>query len=318
MACTSCGREGELLARRAVPLVQTAWNRLPAGWNRHGRVATVLAAYAPIAPMVTTKRYDYVPIEAVQEHPLIQNHRELNLTKVEHYKDDILKNGLLEPLVVWEKKSREFFLVGGFHRLAAIRRIRQQHPGFYDRVDVRVVAGELEEIRALNLKLNADRLDARVTEYFDTILFLNNANWSVERIASFLDKSVSWVEDILRYVPGMDPRVRALLHEGKLSWSKARQVCRRALAAPAGQERAAVDAALRDLAGGAKGEPRYVLTPKVAQRRFAQVLKSDPKATFKVTAQDLYSLLALLAGKADAEREQHLARVREIFPSLVD
>ncbi len=268
--------------------------------------------------MVTTKRYDYVPIEQIQEHPAIANHRELNESKVAHYRDDILKNGLLEPLVVWERRNREYFLVGGFHRLSAIRRIRAQHPGYYDRIDVRVVTGDLEEIRALNLKLNADRLDAKISDYFDTILFLNNANWSTERIATFLDKSTSWVEDILRYVPGMDPRVRSLLHQGKLSWSKARQICRRVLAAPPGEERAVADAALRELAGGAKAEPTVVLTPKTAQRRLARQLANDPKATYTVTAQDLYALLTVFADRGSADRERHLERVRAIFPALVE
>ncbi|MCB9876431.1 MAG: ParB N-terminal domain-containing protein [Planctomycetes bacterium] len=270
--------------------------------------------------MVTTKRYDYVPIEHVLEHPLVANHRELNESKVAHYQDDILKNGLLEPLVVWERRPREYFLVGGFHRLNAIKRIRKARPGYYDRVDVRVVTGEIEEIRALNLKLNADRLDAKISDYFDTILFLNNANWSVERIAAFLDKKEAWVEEILRYVPGMDSRVRALLHEGKLSWGKAKGICRRVLQCEPGDERKVVDAALRELEGGGKPEPRYVLTPKVAQKRLRQHLERDPKATYAVSAQDLYSLLTLLAGKVDGddERERHLERVREIFPSLVE
>ena len=268
--------------------------------------------------MVTTKRYDYVPIEQVREHPLIQNHRQLNESKVAHYQDDILKNGLLEPLVVWERNAREYFLVGGFHRLNAIRRIRREHPGYYDRVDVRVVAGELEEVRALNLKLNADRLDAKISDYFDTILFLNNANWSTERIGSFLDKSISWVEDILRYVPGMDSRVRALLHDGKLSWSKAKQICRRVLAAEPGLEKQVADVALAELSGQRRVESRVVLTPKAAQRRLAKHLKTDPQATYRVSAQDLYSLLTLLAGREAEDRERHLERVREMFPGLVE
>jgi hypothetical protein len=268
--------------------------------------------------MLTTKRYDYVPIDRVQTHPLLANHRELNQQKVQHYRDDILKNGLLEPLVVWERKHGEYFLVGGFHRLEAIRRIRAEHPGYYDRIDVRVVAGELEEIRALNLKLNADRLDAKITDYFDTIVFLNNANWSKERIAAFLDKSPAWVEEIVRFVPGMDPRLRALLHEGRLSWSRCKQICRRVLDAEPGQERAVADAALRELAGDAGPEPRYVLSPKAAHKRLQRHVAASPQATYTVTAQDLLSLLTLLAGKAEADAARHLERVREIFPALVD
>ena len=70
-------------------------------------------------------------------------------------------------------------------------------------------------MRALNLKLNADRLDAKPSDYFDAVIYLNNANWEKSKIAAFLDKSVSWIEDIVRYVPGMDPRLRKLLDEGK-------------------------------------------------------------------------------------------------------
>lgn len=268
--------------------------------------------------MLTTKRYDYAPFEQVQTHPLIANHRELNLQKVAHFKDDILKNGLLEPLVVWERKHGEYYLVGGFHRHSAIRLIRQENPGYYDRIDVRVVAGDLEEIRALNLKLNADRLDAKVTDYFDTIIYLNNANWSKERIASFLDKSVPWVEEIVRFVPGMDPRVRTLLVDGKLSWSKAKQICRLVLEAAPGDERKVADKALRELESGTPSEPRYVLSPKAAHKRLAKHLESDPQATYTVTAQDLFALLSLLAGKANGHGEEHMERVREMFPALVD
>jgi len=268
--------------------------------------------------MVTTKRYDYVPIEQIQVHPLVPNHRELSESKVRHYQGDILQNGLLEPLVVWERRSREYFLVGGFHRLEAIRRIRGDNPGYYDRVDIRCVAGDVEEIRALNLKLNADRLDARIHDYFDTILFLNNANWSAERIAGFLDKSESWVQDILRYVPGMDSRIRELLQQDKLSWSKARQICRRVLEAAPGREREVVDAAIQELEAPPSKEPRYVLTPKAAHRRLSKRLAEKPEATYKVSGRDLHSLLTLLAGKAGDDREQHEERVRRMFPDLVD
>lgn len=90
------------------------------------------------------------------------------------------------------------------------------------------------------------------------------------------------------------------------------------LAAAPGEERATVDAALRALERPDDAEPRYVLTPKAAQRRIQKQLAADPKATYTVTAADLHALLSLLAGKDGADREQHLARVRATFPALVD
>jgi ParB-like chromosome segregation protein Spo0J len=267
--------------------------------------------------MIATKRHDYVPIGSIQLHPMIENHRPVSQAKVAHYRDDILQNGLLEPLVVWERNPGEYFLVGGFHRLQAIGRIREAHPDYYDRVDVRVVAGELHEMRALNLKLNADRLDAKLTEYFDTVVFLNNAGWSKERVADFLDRSVSWVEEIVRFVPSMDPRLRHLLEQGKLSWTKAKAVCRAALAAPPGNEREVVNAALRALADGASQQPKRALTPRAATRRLARHAAREPAATYTVSAGDLMSLVALLTGPR-AEQEQHLSRVRARFPQLLE
>ncbi|MCA8963431.1 MAG: ParB N-terminal domain-containing protein [Planctomycetes bacterium] len=267
--------------------------------------------------MIATKRHDYVPIGTIALHPSIENHRPVNREKVLHYKDDILRNGLLEPLVVWERNRGEYFLVGGFHRFNAIGLIRRENPGYFDRVDVRVVAGELEEMRALNLKLNADRLDARLAEYFDTVVFLNNANWSKERIAQFLDRSTTWVEEIVRFVPGMDPRLRQLLDADQVSWSKAKAICKSALAAPPGQERKVVDAALRELQEGPVVLPRRILSPRAATQRLAKHIAEHPKTTYTVSAEDLLALVSLLTGPRDAQ-DEHLQRVRARFPTLVD
>ena len=260
--------------------------------------------------MLATKRFDYVPFDKVHLHPSVANHRPLNEAKVAHYAEDILRNGLLEPIVVWERNPGEFYLVGGFHRHNAIRRIRSQNPGYFDRVDVRVVHGELDEIQALNLKLNADRLDARVTDYFDAVIFMANANWDVQRIARFLDKNAAWIEDILRYAPGMDSRVRRMLEAGEISWAKAKDVCKAVLAAPAGQERAALDAALARLRAPAKSAPR-ILTYRAAAKR----LKARKEA-YKVTGEDLVALLQVLRG-ASADPEA-VAKVRAAFPGLLD
>ncbi|MBI5546618.1 MAG: ParB N-terminal domain-containing protein [Deltaproteobacteria bacterium] len=269
--------------------------------------------------MLVTKRYDYVSFDAIQIHPTLANHRGLNDDKVRHYREDILKNGLLEPLVVWERNRGEFFLVGGFHRLNAIKLIRQDKPDYYDRVDVRVVGGDLEEMRALNLKLNADRLDARISEYFDTVIFLTNANWDKAKIAQFLDKSVSFVEEIVRFVPGMDPRIRALLNDGKMSWSRTKAMCRRILEAAPGTEKQVADALLKEFAGGGeKPASRRPLSLRSAAKRLSVHMEKNPKATYTVTAKDLFALLALLGGQANGSTDQYLERVKAKFPGLVD
>lgn len=268
--------------------------------------------------MLTTKRYDYVPFESVQKHPMIANHRVVNQQKVAHYKTDILNNGLLEPLVVWERNPRELFLVGGFHRHGAIELIRQENAGYYDRVDVRVVTGEFEEIRALNLKLNADRLDAKLVEYFDTVIYLNNANWDKERIASFLDKSVSWIDDIIRFAPAMDSRIRSMLQDDKISWTKAKAICRRIMGCEPGQEQVTAEAVIRELQEGPKPTPKRAISMRSAKTRLAKVVAANPESSYTVRAKDLLSLLTLIGDKNAPDTQEHLERVRECFPSLVD
>ena len=265
--------------------------------------------------MLTTKRYDYVGFDQIHIHPSIANHRGLNQRKILHYADDILKNGLLEPLVVWERKPGEYYLVGGFHRLHAIKTIRERHPGYFDRVDVRVVDGELDEMQALNLKLNADRLDAKITDYFDAVIFLNNANWSKERIADFLDKSPAWIEDIIHYIPGMDHRLRKLLEEGKLSWNRAKAICREALEAAPGQEKAAIENALAKLAGG-ETSVRKPLTLHKASRLLAKQIEKKHRIRYTVSGEDLLSLFYVMQGKN--HDQTLLERVRNAFPGLVD
>lgn len=265
--------------------------------------------------MITTKRYDYVAIDGIHEHPDVCNHRPVDPHKVNHYFDDIQKHGLLEPLVVWERNGGEYFLVGGFHRIAAMRRIREANPGHFDRVDVRVVAGDTDDMRALNLKLNADRLDAKITDYFDTIVHLNNVNWSTERIAEFLDKSNDWVEDIIRFVPGMPAEIRELLDAGKLTWTKGKSICRAIKKAAPGKEKAELKRQLAALKKETKAaKPKRPVTMRQAKDRFTNLAEQSPKATYTLDSEDLLSLVLLLEGKN--YNNGHKERIAKKLPAL--
>jgi ParB family chromosome partitioning protein len=264
--------------------------------------------------MITTKRFDYVGIDEILIHPTVKNHRELNAPKVAHYSKDILANGLLEPLVVWEKSPGEYYLIGGFHRTNAIRKIRQEYPGYFDRVDVRVVAGSIDEMRALNLKLNADRVDTKITDYFETVLYLNNVNWSTERISEFLDRSTSWVDDILRYVPVMSPAIMQMLENGETSWNRAKVACQKLIQSPAGEEEAAAKAAEEAL----RNAPAKVAKPlnfRSAKSRLAKLQASTPAQRYELSGDDLMSLVVVLEGKKFSDDD--LERVKAKLPGLL-
>jgi len=267
--------------------------------------------------MITTRRYDYIAINSIQIHPDVRNHRPLNQAKVAHYAEDILQNGLLEPLVVWERNHGEAFLIGGFHRKAALGKIRQTKPDYFDRVDTRVVAGTLDEMIALNLKLNADRLDTRTVDFFDTVIYLANANWEPSRIGEFLDRSESWVQEILRFVPSMDPRIRKAMEENTLSWGKAKKACQQILSAPPGQEKIIAKKIIEQLFSPAKNKPSPRPLPmSKAIKRIHRLEKSEKNQLWRVTTSDLGSLLRVIHGKSFSPEDWNT--VQSSFPGLLE
>lgn len=260
--------------------------------------------------MLATKRYEYLSIDLIEYHHTLTNHRELDLGKVAHLEKDIVTNGLFEPLVVWERNNKEYYLVGGFHRMQAIQGIRKSNPGYFDQVDVRLVTGDPDEIKALNLKLNSDRVDTKITDYFQTIIYLNNANWSKQRIAEFFDKSVSWVEEIIRFAPLTTEDMREKLANKELSWARAKEILRKTLKAPAGNEKTIIEAELsQPQRPTAKPLPMHKTI-----KHLSKSLESTPKQTIKVSTEDLYALLVTLQGKNVEDKD--IERVRKAFPML--
>ena len=260
--------------------------------------------------MLATKRYEYLPIDQIEFHHSLTNHRDLDRAKVAHLEKDIVTNGLLEPLVVWERNGKEYYLVGGFHRMEAIHGIRKNNPGYFDRVDVRVVSGDPDEIKALNLKLNSDRVDTRITDYFQTVLYLNNANWPRERIAEFFDKSTGWIDDIIRYAPLVTEPMREKLVNGDLSWSRAREILQKTLKGPAGAERDIIDS---ELAKPSATVPKP-LPFRSTMKRLSRSVTEEPDRRFTIDTADLYALVVTLRGK-NVEPE-HVDRVRKALPIL--
>ncbi len=260
--------------------------------------------------MLATKRYEYLSIEQIEFHHSLTNHRDLDMAKVAHLERDILTNGLFEPLVVWERNSKEYYLVGGFHRMEAIVGIRRENPGYFDRVDVRIVTGDSDEIKALNLKLNSDRVDTKIVDYFQTVIYLNNANWPKERIAEFFDKSISWIDDIIRYAPLTTEVMREKLSNGEISWSRAKDILRKSLKAPVGDEKQVIE---QELSAPAARKVKPLPLPKTI-KRLSKSLDTQAQRSFKINTQDLYALLVTLQGKnAD---EEDVARAKKAFPVL--
>jgi ParB-like chromosome segregation protein Spo0J len=265
--------------------------------------------------MLTTKRYEYLNFDKIAVHPSVGNHRQLSPSKVSHLEKDILRNGLLEPLVVWERNQGEYFLVGGFHRLEAIKGIRNANPGYFEHVDVRVVAGEPDEIKALNLKLNTDRVDTKITDYFETVIYLNNVNWSTERIAEFLDKSVSWIEEILKYAPMVTTEMHQKLEKSEISWNRAKEIIDRTLRAPVGKEKEVLIFEI------SKGNSRVTkpVSFKSVYNHFTKIKSENPDFQYTLRVEELESFVKVLQGRAydDSDLERFHALFPELAPNAV-
>jgi hypothetical protein len=106
--------------------------------------------------------------------------------------------------------------------------------------------------------------------------------------------------------------MREKLAAGELSWARAKEILRKALKAPAGNEKEIIENEL-------SRPVRSVVKPLPFQKtikHLSKTVSSDPKRTFKISNQDLYALLVTLRGK-NVEQED-IDRVRNAFPVLWD
>ena len=141
-------------------------------------------------------------------------------------------------------------------------------------------------------------------------------NWPVAKVAEFLDKSVSWVEEIIRYAPVMPAEVRGLLETGRLTWSRAKSICRAIKKAEPGQEKAELKLQLAALNKSAKSDrPKRPVTMRQAKERFASLATEKPKATYTLSSEDLLSLVMVLEGKEFSA--SHTERVEKKLPGLL-
>ena len=140
-------------------------------------------------------------------------------------------------------------------------------------------------------------------------------NWTSERIGEFLDKSVGWVEDILRYVPVMPVRVYELLERGDTSWNRAKAACKKLIKSPAGQEDSAAAQAIEELSKPAEKKPAKPLNFRSAKSRLGKAISKKPNTKYTLDGNDLMSLLLVLEGKQFADED--LERIKAKVPGLL-
>lgn len=176
-----------------------------------------------------------VPLEAIRPGRNARVGWENLGERLEPLMESIREQGILEPLLVREVRSRIpgagpsseriFELIAGFRRFAAAHRLNMV------RVPVRVIAASDDEAMAVNLAENLAREDLTESDVLRAVEYLQTTyGWGVRKIARASGRSAGWISELLA-VAG-SPQERRAVETGKLALSAAFRLVRLRSASP--------------------------------------------------------------------------------------
>lgn len=160
----------------------------------------------------------FVALKYIVQHPEIKkSQRQLDDETVQSLTKDISRNGLLQPLLVWNgggdgtlmeigsgEEAPSSFLVDGNHRLAALKAIFKSDGALFKErfpngVPVYVVSGELKDALAAQVRANVQRKDPEAGEIFPVIERLMSKEFGMRQkdVAKAIGKSEAYVSNIL-------------------------------------------------------------------------------------------------------------------------
>lgn len=164
-----------------------------------------------------------------------------NLGDLDELAASILNHGLQNPLVVIhkhyggngytipetsEKVFDRWFLVSGERRYRAIESLRKRNRGDFENIPVRYFAGSTEEALEAQLAENLDRKNLTYIEEGTGILELVKRGYDERKIAKRLNRSTTWVAELLQVRQHACPAVQAALEEGKIGFTVALDLSR--------------------------------------------------------------------------------------------
>lgn len=157
-----------------------------------------------------------IPLEHIFDSDTLTPARELDSDHVNELSESIEKNGLDQPLLVWDggakdnevqvsggKKFPATFLLAGNHRRAALRKFKKRDKSafekmFADGIPVRVISGDLKDAVAAQLRENLDRLNPTPEQILPSIIRLKDEfKMKGKAIAAAIGKSTAYVSEIL-------------------------------------------------------------------------------------------------------------------------
>lgn len=144
----------------------------------------------------------------------------VSLGEVRELKEEIKRDGLLQPVVVRPTVHPDFdlFLVAGFRRFRCIQSLG------WEKVSAVIIPGLTElQYRSLNLKENLDRKQLNILQEARGIEKYKQAGWNQKQVAEELGQSSGWVS-VRFMLLDMEPEIQECAAAGMLSQDNIRLV----------------------------------------------------------------------------------------------
>ena len=164
-----------------------------------------------------------IPFDSIQFHPEITNPRD-ELKDIDDLISSLKSVGLQVPLTVIEDGKKNVFLVVGFRRHEAIKRIRSGDPRAFRHVEVKKFKGSLAEAQVLNITENIQRSELTPMEICRSVEILMNLGYKQKEVADKIGKSQTWVSNAMQFRKQAVPQLQEAVKTGEISYGFARDI----------------------------------------------------------------------------------------------
>jgi len=158
----------------------------------------------------------------IKFHPEIKNPRD-ELKDIDDLISSLKSVGLQVPLTVMEIEL-ENYLVVGFRRHEAIRRIREGDPRAFRTIEVRKFKGSLAEAQVLNITENIQRSELTPMEICRSVEILMNLGYKQKEVAEKIGKSQTWVSNAMQFRKQAVPQLQEAVRTGDIPYGFARDI----------------------------------------------------------------------------------------------
>jgi ParB/RepB/Spo0J family partition protein len=175
-----------------------------------------------MSEMPVKKRIIQVPFESIVADADFNCRKDY--IEIEELKQSIYDQGLLQPVGVTVRgnDTDRYFLVYGFRRYYALKKLREEHgPDFYAVLDVVINEGNLEDMRVRNLRENIDRKQLSTYEISQQVRRMVQAGMDQREIGAKLGRNQSWVSYHYKVATQLAPEAQTALRTGAITLDQA-------------------------------------------------------------------------------------------------